>query len=31
MGRVEFLHAASRDGVPIFDMTDEEIAEEFAE
>lgn len=30
MGRVEFLLAASRDGVPVVDMTDEEIAEEFA-
>ena len=30
MGRVEFLLAASRDGVPVVDMTDEELAEEFA-
>jgi predicted HTH domain antitoxin len=30
MGRVEFLLAASRDGVPVVDMTDEEMAEEFA-
>ena len=28
--RVEFLLAASRDGVPVVDMTDEELAEEFA-
>ena len=28
MGRVEFLHAASLEGVPVVDMSDEEIAEE---
>ncbi|MBS3935770.1 MAG: UPF0175 family protein [Sulfuritalea sp.] len=27
MGRVEFLLAASRDGVPVVDMTDEEMTE----
>ncbi|MBL8438414.1 MAG: UPF0175 family protein [Zoogloeaceae bacterium] len=30
MGRVEFLLAASRDGVPVVDMTEAEMAEEFA-
>jgi predicted HTH domain antitoxin len=30
LGRVEFLLAASRDGVAVVDMTDEELAEEFA-
>jgi hypothetical protein len=30
MGRVEFLLAASRDGVPVVDMTEAEMTEEFA-
>lgn len=30
MGRVEFLLAASRDGVPVVDMAGKEMAEEFA-
>lgn len=30
MGRVEFLLAASRDGVPVVDMTEREMAEEFS-
>jgi hypothetical protein len=30
MGRVEFLLAASRDGVSVVDMTETEMAEEFA-
>ena len=29
MGRVEFLLSASRAGVPVVDLTDEELAEEF--
>ncbi len=30
MGRVEFLFAASRAGVPVIDLDDEELTEEFA-
>jgi len=30
MGRVGFLLAASRDGVPVVDMTEQEMNEEFA-
>ena len=30
MGRVEFLLAASRDGVPVVDMTEDEITREFS-
>lgn len=30
MGRVEFLLAASRDGIAVVDMTEEEMAEEFS-
>ena len=30
MGRVEFLLAAGRDGVPVVDLTEEEMVEEFA-
>lgn len=31
MGRVEFLFAASRAGVPVVDLDEEELAAEFAE
>ncbi len=30
MGRVEFLLAASRSGVPVVDLSGDELAEEFA-
>lgn len=30
MGRAAFLLAASRDGIPVVDMTPEELAEEFS-
>jgi Uncharacterised protein family (UPF0175) len=30
MGRVEFLLAASRSGVPVVDLTGDELAQEFA-
>jgi predicted HTH domain antitoxin len=30
MGRVEFLLAASRSGVPVVDLTGDELTEEFA-
>ncbi len=30
MGRVEFLLAASRSGVPVVDLTEDEMADEFA-
>ena len=30
LGRVEFLLAASRAGVPVVDLTDDDLAEEFA-
>lgn len=30
MGRVEFLLAASRAGVPVVDLSEDEMAEEFA-
>lgn len=30
MGRVEFLLAASRSGVPVVDLRDEELADEFS-
>jgi Uncharacterised protein family (UPF0175) len=30
MGRIEFLLAAGRDGVPVVDLTEEEIVDEFA-